>query len=151
MPALKTSGVPRRGLTLLEVMLALGILGASLALVGELVRLASRNAAASHDVVRAQLVAESVLAQLRTGMLPLEGIQQAPVENETDWVYSVLIEPAGQANLVAVSVLVEHAQETNPTSFALTQWLPDPNQVLREADMPSATAGETSSTTTPEK
>jgi prepilin-type N-terminal cleavage/methylation domain-containing protein len=62
-PKSKIQDLPRSGFTLLEVILALVILGASLAMLGEVLRLANRNAEESRLEARAQILAASIMDQ----------------------------------------------------------------------------------------
>ncbi|MBP88264.1 MAG: type II secretion system protein GspI [Planctomycetaceae bacterium] len=120
----------RSGLTLLEVMLALAILGGALATIGELMRIGARNAEIARDKTTVQLLAESTMAELEIGFLPLQAQGQAPVadvEYQDDWLFSVDVQPIDDAALVAVQVLVEQSPEiySRPVSFKLTRWLID--------------------------
>ena len=58
---------PHRGLSLLEVILAIAILGGSLATIGQLIRIGARNAAEARDLTMAQLYAESQMNRLSSG------------------------------------------------------------------------------------
>ena len=53
----------RRGLSLLEVMLAIAILGGSIAVIGELIRVGTISAAKTRDLTTAQILCESTLAE----------------------------------------------------------------------------------------
>ncbi|MBW8884274.1 MAG: prepilin-type N-terminal cleavage/methylation domain-containing protein, partial [Planctomycetia bacterium] len=50
---------PQRGLSLMEVILAIAILGGALAMIGQLIRIGSRSAAEARDLTMSQLYAES--------------------------------------------------------------------------------------------
>ena len=120
----------KRGLTLLEVLLALAILGGALATIGELMRIGARNAEIARDKTTAQLLAESTMAELEVGFLPLQSQGQTPVadvEYQGEWFYSVDVQPIDDVALVAVQVLVEQNPDTfsRPVSFTLTRWLID--------------------------
>jgi len=122
-----------RGFTLLEVILALAILLTSLAAIGQLVYNAYRNAARVRDLTRAQLIAESILAELNAGALPLETVADAPVEDiddtvEPGWLYTVDIAPLELDGLLSVQVTVaqDPSMVAHPVQFSLTQWMLDP-------------------------
>ena len=57
--------------TLLEVILAIAILAGALATLGELIRDAVRNADGTHDLMRAELLAETIMSQVQSGELAL--------------------------------------------------------------------------------
>ena len=62
---------PLFGFSLLEIVLALAILAGTLAALGEVMRSASQSAALASDETQAQLLAESVMAELLAGARPL--------------------------------------------------------------------------------
>jgi type II secretion system protein I len=120
----------RTGLTLLEVMLALAILGGALATIGELMRIGARNAEIARDKTTAQLLAETTMAELEVGFLPLLSQGKTPVQDlelQADWLYTVNVQPVDNAALMSVEVLVEQNADvfSRPVSFKLTRWLID--------------------------
>ncbi len=56
--------------SLLEVVLALAILVGAIAVTGELVRLGTLSAASARDLTQAQLICESKLAEITSGITP---------------------------------------------------------------------------------
>lgn len=126
----------RRGLSLLEVMLALAILGGSLTAIGMLVRLGSRAAVEARELTNAQLLCESKLAEITAGLLPLEpgGPWNFDLPEQADWVYFVDVEPLPTPGMVAVTVTV--AQDSGntqlPRFFSLVRWMQDPNLILAD-------------------
>jgi prepilin-type N-terminal cleavage/methylation domain-containing protein len=64
------SGRRRRnaGLSLLEVILAIAILGGCIAVIGELVRLGARQAEEARELTTAQLLCESKLEEIAAGV-----------------------------------------------------------------------------------
>ncbi|MCA9266095.1 MAG: prepilin-type N-terminal cleavage/methylation domain-containing protein, partial [Planctomycetales bacterium] len=54
----------RRGLSLVEVLLALAVLSVAMGLLGHLIRLGGRQATAAHQTTQAQLHAQSIMAQV---------------------------------------------------------------------------------------
>jgi prepilin-type N-terminal cleavage/methylation domain-containing protein len=126
----------RRGLSLLEVMLALAILGGALTAIGMLVRLGSRAAVESREMTQAQLLCESKLAELTAGLLPVEpgGPWQFDLPEQAEWVYFVDIEPVPLPGMVQVTVTVAQESETAriPRFFSLVRWMQDPNVDLSD-------------------
>jgi len=123
----------RRGFSLLEVILALAILGGAIAVLGELSRLGMRNAQYARDVTQAQLLCESKLAEITAGLSPLESEQGTPFEtaDETaasDWLYSVDVTPIDEDGLLEVRVTVTQdlPTEKRPVEFSLVRWMVDP-------------------------
>jgi general secretion pathway protein I len=139
--------VRRRGLSLLEVILAIAILGGCIAVIGELIRIGSRQAEEAREMTIAQLLCESKLNEIASGILPPESVSGAPCETDVDWMYSVGITPLDGSSLIEVRVTVEQAQSTRliPLSFTLVRWMIDP---LAEEIEFGADMGATSSTST---
>ena len=72
--------LPRQtAMTLLEILLALVILGGSVAMIGEWARVSFQNARIARDLVQAELLAESVLAKIRLGIIEMEPVFEIPV------------------------------------------------------------------------
>lgn len=130
----RTSNHRRAGFTLLEVILAIAILLTSLAAIGQLVHNSFRNASRVRDLTRAQLIAESIMAQLNAGALSLDTVAEAPVEDiddtvEPGWLYSVDVIPLELDGLLSVEVTVtqDASLVAQPVRFTLTQWMLDPS------------------------
>jgi len=121
----------RSGLSLLEVILALVILGMSMGVVGQLVNLGSRNAVISRDLLSAQFMAESKMEEIRAGIFPPEPMGPIPFEQHENvdpgesWVYSVMVEPLQDQGLLAVGVTVERQGAAIPVQFSLISWMID--------------------------
>ena len=65
---------PHRGLSLLEVILAIAILGGALVTIGQLIRIGARSAAEARDLTMAQLYAESEMNGIAAGWYPMDEI-----------------------------------------------------------------------------
>jgi general secretion pathway protein I len=128
----------RGGFSLLEVALALAILGGAIAVLGEANRLALRSASAARDLAHAQLLCESVLAEVVSGVIPAESVDQTPFDesttdsldpNEPQWVYTIETNETDEPGLISVRVMVTRDMPVaqHPVQFSLTRWVPDPN------------------------
>lgn len=138
----------KRGFTLLEVVLALAILVGAIAVVGELIRLGGAAAASARDLSQAQLLAESVMAEITAGILPLENSQSVPIETDPEWVYGVELLPVETPGLLAVRVTVVQAGAAGrPAEFALVRWMRDPGVELPAQSADSETSSASSSGT----
>lgn len=136
MTAQRTS---RRGLSLLEVMLALAILGVSLAAIGELMRIGARNAEMARDLTTAQLLCESTMAEIQLGFLPMQTagpIEVTDLQYQLDWLYTITVEPIDQEGLTSVWVRIEQNPEvfSRPVSFTVTRWMIDPTIVAQTGE-----------------
>ncbi|MHB8956807.1 MAG: type II secretion system protein, partial [Pirellulaceae bacterium] len=120
-------------MTLLEVILAIAILGGSLAVLGELVRVGTRTARAARVLTTAQLLAESMVAEITAGVTAADPIDGVIEEfGGFRWQYVVQIEQVDQQGLLAVAVTVREDKELSekPVSYALVRWMIDPQTEL---------------------
>jgi general secretion pathway protein I len=122
--------VKNRGFSLLEVILALAILGGAIATLGEAARLALINAEFTRDMAHAQLLCESKLAEITAGITMAEPVQRAILENaagqgEPAWLYSIKTELLDDDGLRSVRVTVTRdlPVEKHPVSFSLVRWI----------------------------
>jgi general secretion pathway protein I len=116
-------------MTLLEVILAIAILGGSLAVLGELVRVGARAAQTAQTLSTAQLLAESLVAEISAGVSapqPAQGVIDD--YGGSRWAYIVQIEQVDQQGLLAVAVLVyeDVDPQQRPVTYSLVRWMIDP-------------------------
>lgn len=118
----------RAGFSLLELILALAILALSIAAISQLVRMGLAHARHARELTKAELYCESTMAELAAGVLPLEGVTGIPIEEDSEWLYSVSVEPAPVDGLLIVTVTVYQAEPdpVRPIEFTLVRWLADP-------------------------
>ncbi len=121
----------RRGLSLLEVILAIAILGGALAIIGELIRIGARNAAAARDLTTAQLYCESKMGEAAAGVIYLENLETETLDEDGEWMCAITTEALDQQQLVAVTVTVGQNPDVfnRPVSFSMTRWIIDPSYV----------------------
>jgi general secretion pathway protein I len=119
----------RGAFTLLEIILALAILAGSLATMGEVVRLAVRNAESARRLTQAELLAVSKLAEITAGVILPDPVEEVPFDREPDWTYSISTDPTEVGSLVALRIVVVEQQVTGrpPIEFTLVQWILDPD------------------------
>lgn len=119
----------RRGITLLEIVLALGLAAVAMSLLAQLVAIGSDAAASARDRSTAQVVAESVMAEFTSGVAAPVGTSGV-WEADPMWAYDVSVASGTSATMNVITVTVAHNVESaRPTTFSLTQWLaipPDP-------------------------
>jgi len=133
----------RAGFSLLEVILALAILAGAVAVLGEAARHAMRNAQTARDLTHAQLLCESRMSEITAGLAPLEATEgneaalpdvsgttetaDEETSPESDWLYSVDVQPIDEEGLVAVRVTVTRntAPEQRGVEFSLVRWMVD--------------------------
>jgi len=138
------------GFSLLEVIIALGIMAGAMAILGELARAGLRHAEAARDLAEAEIICESKLAEITSGLTqPTSvgdtladtavgdaGTSATPDSDLGKWNYSVDVSPVnGQEGLLAIKVTVSPAQGSKgpdqsaggQTTVTLTRWMIDPN------------------------
>ncbi|MDR1291360.1 MAG: prepilin-type N-terminal cleavage/methylation domain-containing protein [Planctomycetaceae bacterium] len=140
------TGVNRRGLTIIEVMISIVILGSCLAIISELGRSSFRNAMESRNMTQAELLAENILAQVQLGIIEMKPVVDTPVTsrtfsndviedtdvisegnaNDVLWLYSIDINNVDNSeNLIELSITVTQnpAKTDNPVRCYLVRWI----------------------------
>jgi len=117
----------RRGLSLLEVILAVAILGGCLAVTGELVRMGVRHAEEARELTRAQLLCESKMEGIAARVTALESASMVPFETDPEWTYTVDVSPLDTQQLTLVRVTVQELESDRlyPITFTLSRWILD--------------------------
>jgi len=124
----RTKSTIRKGLSLLEVMLAIVILGGALVMIGQLIRIGNRSAQNAQLISQAQILCDAKLAEISAGVLPLESVNESPIDEAPEWAYSVEVSNATQVGLLSVTVNVYLiGSDRYGRSCRLTRFLPDPN------------------------
>ncbi len=127
----ENSSDPFVGFSLLEVVLALAILAGALAALGEVMRLGDENAAAAADESRAEMLAESVMAEILVGARAIGNVSGAalPLKDDPSWTMSIEVQPTDYQELVAVRVSVAQQldPQQQPARCDLVRWLPNPD------------------------
>ena len=117
-----------RGITLLEVILAIAILGMSLVALSQLVMMGNRSAGDARTLTQAQLLCESKMSEIRASLLPLQSATDAPIEDVAGWLYSVDVQESEIPGLLLVKTTVRQTADSvaKPISFELVRFMPDP-------------------------
>jgi prepilin-type N-terminal cleavage/methylation domain-containing protein len=124
----------RRGLSLLEVILAIAIFGTSLAVIGELVRIGSNSAAAARDLSDGQRLCSNLMNEIAAGVLPPTAVSQTSCTEDATWLYSVAADTTEIEGLLAVTVTVEQDPQfySRPHTVTLVRWVVDPASLETE-------------------
>ncbi len=132
----------RPGFSLLEVLLATGILLGSLIVLGHLTWVGRAHVQAAEDYAKAQRIGQTKLNEILAGLAPLTPVAQEPLEDEPGWVCSVEVEPLKQPGLLEVRVIVSQEEEglrdRLPRQFTLVHWVRDPGRAGRLGKEPSS-------------
>jgi len=136
----------RHGLTLIETILALTIFGLSMVAIGQLLRIGVFSAERARDITTAQILAESKMNEIATGLLAAGPVNNVPFEFEPEWQYTIEMQQNDLQGLIAVRVTVQRNVEyPDPAStYILNRWMVDPGIDL-SVDVEEA-AGDTSAT-----
>lgn len=116
----------RCGLSLLEVILSIAILGTSMAVIGQFFFLGYRAADRARRQFDATLICDSVMAELAGGVIELQSVGGAEVPNLPRWQYSVDVVNSDVAGLLLATVSVRQRNEEN-IEMSLVRMLPDPD------------------------
>ena len=119
---------------MLEVVLALAILGGAIAVLGEVARMALKNAEYAREMVIAQTLCESKLSEICSGLASADPVQNATIEqtgdsSESVWRYSVETTSLSEDELLLLRVTVtrDAPADKNPVQFSLQRWIPNPD------------------------
>ena len=98
-------------MTLLEVIFSLALMGMTVAMISEMARTSFHNARMAKDIVQAELLAESILAKIRLGIIDLEPAFDVPVgsayTNQADMVLDTHARSQGNTSIVLWHYSVE--------------------------------------------
>jgi len=124
----------RRGLSLMEVILAIAILGGSMAVIGQLLHLGSRNAAMARDLTLAQLYCETKVNEILVGTITPEAISDVELDETSakgEWLYKIDVLGTETPGVIAVNVTVGQNPNiiTRPVSFSISRLMVDPQMV----------------------
>jgi len=122
----------RTAFTLMEVIIALGVLGMSMAAIGTLVQIGGQNALQARLLTTAQFLAESKLSEVKAGILAPTAtgpIPFPPMETMEPFQFTIRSQSVdSQGMLLAVEILVEYIPEDGslPLRHTVTTWMIDP-------------------------
>lgn len=122
------TGPRRGGFSLLEVLLAAGMLLGSVVVLGHLLGMARHHAESAALLTRAQQLCENRIEEIAVGILPPESASEEPLPEDPAWLCTTSIEPSDELRMLAVSVTVSQAPELNrrPVRFELVRWIRAP-------------------------
>lgn len=121
---------PTEGFSLIEVIIAVGMLASALIVLGQLSSLGRKQIDEAIDSAVATRLASNKMARLATGIDPVERQEAEPLWEDPAWECRIEVWPAEQAGLAEVAVSVrrippERLDEQKNTApwFTLSQWL----------------------------
>lgn len=131
----------RGGFSLLEILLALAILGGTLAVLSQIVGLGGDASRSARELAMARLLCQSKLSEILVSNLTPVAVVSTPLsgpdsDSDTQFNYAVEIGTAPMDGLLALRVSVE---AVNPNggpaiaSYSITRWIIDPLMGLEQA------------------
>jgi prepilin-type N-terminal cleavage/methylation domain-containing protein len=134
----------RRGISLLEVVLALAILAVASAYLAQSMHIATENALRAESQTQAEMVAESVMSQVVAGLLSTQGVTWTPYANpnpfgsaaafsdpDSQWMYMVTTMSTEVQGMLCVQVGVKEIVTGQPDDgrieFYFNRWIIDPS------------------------
>jgi prepilin-type N-terminal cleavage/methylation domain-containing protein len=127
----------RRGLSLLEVVVALAIFLFSLTALSQLVSFAGDRANEVSIRSRAARLCQTKLAEVLAGVVPLSAQSDTPFDEAPDFTWSLTTDSGPATNLFLVTVTVSHAGLGGyTTQCSLYEMVLDPSVVGSTQDVP---------------
>ena len=132
----------RKAFSLLEILLALAILGGSLAVLSQIVGTGIDSANSARDLALARLICQAKLTETLLSSATPVTVPSTPAESpdsssNTPFLYAIAVVPAPIDGMLAIRVSVE-AQDLNGgppvATYSLTRWMIDPSLGLEEAE-----------------
>jgi prepilin-type N-terminal cleavage/methylation domain-containing protein len=150
---LSTRQTARRGLSLLEVLMALAIFLISLVGLSQLIEIGGERARDSQLLSHGTWIAQSNLDKLVSGILPLSGQGETATEEDPDWQFAVDASADSTPGLFLVTVTVSRNRpDGSRFETKLTQYVLDPairgSTTGTDADATGATTDTTGTTGT---
>jgi len=130
----------RAAFSLLEVLLATGILLGCVTILAELAAIGREHANSAHELATAHRLCANKLSELLSSAATVEEIENLPLEEEEGWVYSVAVEATAQVGLAALRVTVARDPSSGQRSreFTLVRWILTPaNAVFTDTWTPA--------------
>jgi general secretion pathway protein I len=127
-PSLKKARrCPRRGLTLLEVIVALAIFVVSMSAVGNLLYIGTQRSMEAQQQALALIKCQSKMSEVIGGSVPLSSQNGVAFEEDSNWIWSMDATQQDAANLYAVKITVYRQNSDGPkVEVSLSQMVFDP-------------------------
>jgi type II secretory pathway pseudopilin PulG len=141
----------RHGFSLLEVLLATGILIGSAVVLMELASIGNRHAAGARDLARSQLICQTKLNEIVCGLTAAETVRPTPLDEDPNWLVWVDVLPSRQPGLVVVEVGAAHKPDRRKPSarFTLVRWIRDARSPDAQSPAPSLPPPQSPATAAP--
>jgi type II secretory pathway pseudopilin PulG len=137
-------------LTLVEVMLALGIMLIALVAIAHLIQVGSEAGYDARMNARAGRLAQGKMAEVESGVMPVQngGGSGTYSGDDAGWSWAVDLEPQGPANTYLATVKITRTLRGKPFTFSLAQMIVDPAMMGSAAQAEQPTTDDTTAATT---
>jgi uncharacterized membrane protein YgcG len=125
---------------LLEIVLSLAILAGSLAALGEVMRLADRNAQMVRDESQAQILASSVMDELLSGSRLVASTRHSLITTPICRGFSTALDQAYVELMLARRIEQNLPAQQQPARFELVRWVPNPDYIATDTSQQSSTS-----------
>ena len=129
----------KRGFTLIEVLVALVVAVAALALLSQGFTTGARASTTAQFATRAAILAQRVITDFETGQLPLGSGQSGKFEDEPDFTFDTTSQTGSVAGLTELTVRIRWKERNDDRVYELVR-------IMR--DRPSTSTGSTTTTPT---
>ncbi len=136
----------RSGISLFEVVLALGIFVGAIAALSQLSSNGMTAAVKSRLQTQAIMRCESKLAEITSAVEPLVDVNGQPFEDDENWKWSLQTAPGPHADLMLITVIVEYQAPGSEGSLATTEF--EISRLIRDPAVFEVSTEDSSSSTT---
>jgi len=125
----------RSGITLFEVVLALGIFLGAFAAIAQIVDLGRQASVQGQLENEAVLRAQTKLAEVISGVEPMSGVQGQAFEDAPNWTWGLSIADGPHVDLLNLVITVEHVRPNGDVdqAFVLNRLVRDPQLFIDAA------------------
>jgi general secretion pathway protein I len=125
----------RGGFTILEIIIAVGILLGSLTAIIQLISSGTYSSVQGKFRAAAVLMAESKLNEAISGAVPMQGSSAVPFEDAPEWSWEMSVEPSSLSDVLVVTVTVTRESEfaAERHAYSVSRMTRDPQVFLNAA------------------
>ena len=139
----------RKGFTLVEVLVALVVAVAAMALLSQGFTTGARASTTSQYATRAALLAQRVITDFELGQLSLTGNQNGSFEDDADFTYETTSEVGDVTGLTKLTVTIKWQERNTDTTYVVTRLMIDRPSSSTSASSSTSGTGTTTTTTPP--
>jgi len=142
----------RSGFSLLEILLALAILGGSMAILSQIAQTGTEASREARDLATARMISQSKLAELLINptvtpqAVPPTPVESLAAEASSEFEYAVEVQQAPLEGILAIRVSVQAYAPGNRTqplaTYSLQRWIVDPALGLEQLQVEEEAASE---------